>query len=107
MYVRWQTYKRRSAPDDLRVSAVLVESKRINGRPVQRHIAFLGSFYVRHRNDPRLRWRRFWRGEVFNSTIAALASKVDGPPTVRERARLDRQHERMLGELTGSIRAAL
>ncbi len=52
MYVRWQTYRsqalnnwRRARNDEhARLKAVLVESVRTDGKPRQKHIAFLGSF---------------------------------------------------------------
>ena len=51
MFVRWQSRKRRQAqsgttrprPGDIRYSAILVEGICVNGKPTQRHIAYLGS----------------------------------------------------------------
>jgi hypothetical protein len=51
MYVRWQLYRsqarnpshRERNDKRARLKAVLVENVRINGKPVQKHIAFLGS----------------------------------------------------------------
>ena len=48
MFVRWQTRERRNRAfgggkgPDLHWSALLVESQRIDGKPVQRHVAYLG-----------------------------------------------------------------
>lgn len=52
MYVRWQTYRsqalnpwqRKGNDKRARLKAILVESVRIDGKPRQKHIAFLGSF---------------------------------------------------------------
>ena len=49
MYVRWQSRKRRSPEfgrgrSDVHWAAILVESKRIKGKPTQQHIAFLIGF---------------------------------------------------------------
>jgi hypothetical protein len=57
MFVRWQSRKRTYAkfwsPDlrsvdkwhwDMHWSAVLVESKRVHGKPIQRHVAYLVGF---------------------------------------------------------------
>jgi hypothetical protein len=51
MYVRWQLYKskarakweRERNDKRARLKAILVKNVRINGKPVQKHIAFLGS----------------------------------------------------------------
>jgi hypothetical protein len=51
MFVRWQLYRsqalfewhRKHNDKRARLKAVLVESERVEGRPRQRHVAFLGS----------------------------------------------------------------
>lgn len=50
MFVRWQS-RRRNRPefgswnaDDVHWAAIIVESVRIDGRPVQRHVAYLAGF---------------------------------------------------------------
>ena len=48
MFVRWQTRERRNRAfgggkgPDMHWSAILVEGQRIDGKPVQRHVAYLG-----------------------------------------------------------------
>jgi hypothetical protein len=47
MYVRWQIRKKRATrwePHALHRAAILVENTRVNGRPTQRHIAYLVGF---------------------------------------------------------------
>jgi hypothetical protein len=69
MYVRWQ---RRPHKD---TTAVLVESIRVNGKPRQRHIAYLGSFgrwlLEPHNVDRRAQW---WRNVT--SKLDALGKRV-------------------------------
>ena len=58
MFVRWQTYRSKARSPQLRIindkdprlKAILVESLRINGKPRQRHIAFLSSISLDRRN---------------------------------------------------------
>jgi hypothetical protein len=60
MYVRWKrSIVRRSA--DRRLSAVLVESRRIDGKPRQRVVRYLGSTWERQLGNP-LERLGFWRG---------------------------------------------
>jgi hypothetical protein len=48
MYLRWQTRKRQSRAfgrktgPDVHWAAIIVESKRVGGKPTQRHVAYLG-----------------------------------------------------------------
>jgi hypothetical protein len=51
MYVRWQSRKRRQSRygdwrhhPDIHWSAILVENTRVDGKPIQRHIAYLAGF---------------------------------------------------------------
>ena len=80
MFVRWQTYRsqaRRWNTERALLKAILVESIRVEGKPRQKHIAFLGSMSV-DRSD----MRRFWH-EV-TARFDQLGNRV-GPD---ERARL-------------------
>ena len=88
MYIRWQTRKVKRFPDDVVWTPVLVQSKRVNGKPVQQHVAYLGSF--RNPTD-RYRWCRWWdkliaRLDVLNITPkdrkkveAAIAQRIPRP----------------------------
>lgn len=63
MFVRWQLYRsqarnrwqREHNDKRARLKAILVESIRVNGKPVQKHIAFLGSTSIDGGDRP-----RFW-----------------------------------------------
>ena len=54
MFVRWQQYRSQALNPHLRkhndehacLKAILVESVRVNGKPRQRHVAFLGSLEI-------------------------------------------------------------
>jgi hypothetical protein len=104
MYVRWQSRKRRSKPWEgkqrwvLHWRAILVESKRIDGRPRQIHVAYLVGFIRHHlkRGPGRVRlWERIERrldklGKRISDDdrkriVAALAKKAGKPPTKAER----------------------
>jgi hypothetical protein len=111
MFVRWQTYKpqdsmvpRRRYGESPRLSAILLESVRVDGKPRHRHIAFLGSldlFPADHHdaehNPSRAIgfWRRVMRrlDKLHNritsaereSIVAAIAKKIGHqPPTEAE-----------------------
>jgi len=103
MYVRWQLRKRNQG---VHWRAILVESVRINGKPTQRHIAYLLEFPEsvlaldakrRHRchshhDQQRLLWYRFAkRLDNLGTRIsleerchieALLSKKIGSPPTV-------------------------
>lgn len=67
MFVRWQQYRSQALDDwqrkrndrRARLKAILVESVRINGRPTQKHVAFLGSVIVDDVDDG-VGLTRFW-----------------------------------------------
>jgi hypothetical protein len=59
MFIRWHI----TDPVDpryKRMRALLIESVRVDGKPRQRHLAFLGSVTYQDRNDVEERWQ-FWR----------------------------------------------
>jgi hypothetical protein len=109
---------------------ILVESVRVNGKPRQKHVAFLGSIEL---DDPRATigdsdharfWRdmiakgkaRFWRDVISRlkrlgnrvgpedrkRIAAAIAAKVGEPPTEAELQQLEREREQFLAWLSGS-----
>lgn len=101
MYVRWQrrTCKQRSRLDNQAIpvfmSAILVASHRVDGKPRQRHIAYLGGIQDVHLSDADARCR-FWRDaqkrldglDLANAhrlrAEDALARVVARPPGVAE-----------------------
>jgi hypothetical protein len=115
MYVRWQSRKRRRAAfgkrkerGDVHWRAILVENERINGKPTQRHIAYLGGITESAiATPPQCRW--FWEGVMKKLNelslprayqrriIAAVAKKVGAPPTAAQCRRHDRELLRKYG----------
>jgi hypothetical protein len=106
MFIRWQSYRskaqkpwdRERKDRSSRIKAILVESVRIDGKPRQRHIAFLGSIGkdVTHRKEFRpcfwadVRYRLDQLGKQVTADDrakieAALAKRVP-PLTAREQA---------------------
>ena len=86
MFVRWQKYKSRvSRKKHGQPRLLLVEAIRIDGKPRQRHLAYLGSVQADRRDLP-----RFWYNvigkldrcrlspEERNRITAAIAKKVGG-----------------------------
>ncbi len=63
MYVRWQSRgrvrRRKSSP---LLTAVLVESRRVNGSPRQRVVAYLGGIREAYVDERERAHRAFWRG---------------------------------------------
>ena len=84
MFVRWQLYRSQAFDSDqrkrndkqARLKAVLVESVRIDGKPRQKHIAFLGSTRIDGGDR-----RRFWY-EVTTS-LDRLGNRVLPPDRKR------------------------
>jgi hypothetical protein len=125
MFVRWQTYHSQALypwhaeRNDKRArrKAILVESVRVNGKPRQRHIAFLGSIASDESIDGVL-GKRFWRDvlstlkrlgnrvgpEDYERIIASIAAKVGGvPPTEAELEQFGRKVDRDLESLGASL----
>ena len=86
MFVRWQKYKSRvSRNKHGQPRLLLVEAVRIDGKPRQRHLTYLGSVQADRRD-----LRRFWYNvirkldrcqlspEERNRITAAIAKKVGG-----------------------------
>ena len=86
--------------------AVLVESTRIDGKPRQRHIAYLAGFTESAARIPaqrRLIWERIEKhlerlgkripAKDREAIMAALIEKIGKPPTKAQRAKLDRQQK--------------
>jgi hypothetical protein len=134
MYVRWQTYRskalnlrlRECNDRRMRLRAVLVDSVRVDGKPRQKHVAYLGSIQL---DDPGMItgdsdharfWRRmsavgkarFWlnvtrRLEYLGNRIdprghdrilAFIAEKV-APPTAAELEQFERERDALLAQL--------
>ena len=114
MFIRWQSrhrkhaeFSRYSHESDTHWRAVLVESARIDGKPRQRHIAYLAGFTESATKIPaqqRFIWERIEKrlkpfgkripAKDRKAIIAALIKKLCKPPTKAQRAKLDQQHAR-------------
>jgi hypothetical protein len=88
MFIRWQ--KRNLTPgqghrDDNLISwrAVLVESERVDGKPVPRHIGYIGSIGDAEIVDPEKR-QRFW-DDALASIDKLIPPRKFGPDGLRER----------------------
>ena len=124
MYVRWQSRKRRSEfgshsrdRTDTRWSAVLVENVRIDGKPTQRHIAYLAGFTESALAIPaqqRFLWEHIEERlaglsnrispEDHKAIMEALIKKIGRPPTKAQRAKLDRSsREELLNGLAPAL----
>jgi hypothetical protein len=128
MFVRWQLYRSQAKPprwpfrarDDHggRLRAVLVESVRVDGRPRQKHVAFLGSIVSDKLIDDRA-GKRFWRDvtakldrlgnrvspEECERILAAIAAKVGGRPTEAELEQFELEREAFLQSMRASFAA--
>jgi len=118
MFVRWQRYRsqackpwhRERNDEHARLKAILVESVRVNGKPRQRHIAFLGSVSIAYSIDgPGM--RRFWYDvtlrlnrlgarvgpEDYQQITASIAKKVGGRPMTEAELEQFERGEQLLG----------
>ena len=115
MFVRWQEYKSRAKSRRLRVfrkkhgqhrlRAMLVETVRIDGKPHQRYLAYLGSVQADRRDRPRfwydvtrkLDQRRLSREER-NRIKSAIAKKIGGKvPTKAALKKFERRRAKLMG----------
>jgi hypothetical protein len=115
MFVRWQEYTSRAKSRRLRafrkkhgphrLRAILVETVRIDGKPHQRYLAYLGSVQADRRDRP-----RFWYGvtrkldqcrlsrEQRNRITSAIAKKIGGKvPTKAELKKFERRRAELMG----------
>jgi hypothetical protein len=89
--------------------AILVEAVRVKGMPTQKHIAYLGGITESAIAIPAQRMF-FWDRVLEcldqlsiskperNRIVAAVAKKVEGPPSKAERNRINRARLKLLGE---------
>jgi hypothetical protein len=122
MFVRWQRYRSQALipwrTERTRLKAILVESVRVDGKPRQKHIAFLGSIA----SDDAIGGtvgKRFWRDvisklkrlgnrvapEDYERIVAAIAAKVGGRPTEAELEQFERECEQLVQSLQTFPRA--
>jgi hypothetical protein len=77
MFLRWQhrarLYEGLFGHTGVRWNAILAESVRVDGRPRQRHVAFLGSFLDRSDFGPR---SRVWFWDNVNARLDRLGSRL-------------------------------
>jgi hypothetical protein len=114
MFVRWQEYKSRAQSRRLRafrkkhgqrLRAILVETVRIDGKPLQRYLAYLGSVQADRRDRPRF-WYNVTRKldqcrlsrEERKQITSAIAKKVGGKvPTKAELKKFKRRRAELMG----------
>ena len=100
-----------TSEQDIHWRAILVENVRLDGKPTQRHIAYLAGFTdsaVAIPAQQRYLWDRIHQRldrlsdrvsrEDRHRIEAMLIKKIGKPPTKAQRAKLDRQRERVLGQ---------
>ena len=90
MFIRWQEYrsialKYRGEPPIKRVKAILVEAVRIDGKPPQRHIAFISSYEPEGLRDR----FRFWR--VARQCLDRLGNRITPEDRIKIEAELARR----------------
>jgi ClpX C4-type zinc finger len=117
MFVRWQSGKSR-AGNEVHLRAILVEAVRVGGRPVQRHIAYLGGITESKASDTQVRCR-FWTAvlERLNRLsnrvsenerqriIATIGRRVD-VLTQEQCDEIEHETKRRLDEWAGKINLA-
>ena len=124
MFVRWQSRVRAKRNDwalrevgDITWNAILVESVRVNGKPQQKHVAYLCSFSTRQAKIPAQRvytWEAMlYRLDRLSNRITpkdrkkietAIASKLGPRPTKRERAAVHRNAARIMAAFKAKSR---
>jgi hypothetical protein len=95
MFVRWQLYRsqaltrhhRKRNDERARLKAVLVESVRVDGKPRQKHIAFLGSTSIDGGDR-----RRFWY------EVTTSLDRLDNRVSPQDRKRIVAAITKRLGE---------
>ena len=118
MYVRWQCRRRvRRRKSSPLLTAVLVESRRVDGRPRQRTVAYLGGIREAYVDEREKEHRAFWRGvderldalgldpEVRARVEASVESRVRRV-TPKNQAEFDAAQAR-LGRETAAVIAGL
>jgi hypothetical protein len=88
MFVRWQKLPNRSERDvfgrastaNARLTAILVKSMRVNGKPRQQHIAVLGRITERQRESV---FGRFWFWRKIKKSLDLLQHEAIISPTDR------------------------
>jgi hypothetical protein len=86
MFVRWQQYRSQALSSLLRerndqrarLKAILVEAYRVDGKPKQRHIAFLGSISIDKGDAPR-----------FQHTVTACLDRLSNRVSPDDRQRIE------------------
>jgi hypothetical protein len=119
MFIRWQSRVRAERNDwalrevgDVTWNAILVESVRVNGKPRQNHVAYLGSFSTRQAKIPAQRvytWEHILdRLDRLSNRItpkdrkkieAVIASKLGPRPTKQDRTAVHRAATRLLADI--------
>jgi hypothetical protein len=125
MFIRWQSRTRTERNNwairyvgDTTWNAILVESVRIDGKPRQRHVAYLGSISTPTQTKSRAQRVYTWehmleRLDGLGNRIpakdrkkieAAIAAKLGPRPTKRERAAVHRNAAQLLKTTKAKLR---
>jgi hypothetical protein len=126
MFVRWQRYESQALNSwwaerndrRARLKAILVESVRVDGKPRQKHVAFLGSIASDDSIDGTA-GKRFWRDvtqklerlgnrvspEERERILAAIAAKIGGRPTEAELEQFEARVEAFMQSVRTSLAA--
>jgi hypothetical protein len=109
MYVRWQWWgdRRRKSiryyrHEKASAYAILVESVRVKGKPTQRHVAYLGSFHSRQRDN--IHYRAWWWHDI-TAKLDRLANRIPSGQRPRIEAALAEKVKPVTAEEVAEVTA--
>ena len=124
MFIRWIERPSKDGHDFTAMSAILAESKRVNGKPRQRHIAYLGGITddaIEHLGSRYDFWNQVTAAfDKLDNQVTpsdrqrfetAIAARVPRPTAdeharvIRERAQHEREREEGMGDLMRRVLA--
>ena len=101
MYVKWQRRSRKRGGDYPLLTAVLVESRRVDGKPRQNHVAYLASIRERSIGEPGRAHDGFWASVEAN--LDAL--ELDNETRMKIEASIAERVPRMTAETRAAFEA--
>ena len=101
MYVRWQSRARKRRGGSPLLTAVLVECRRIDGRPRQRTVAYLGSIREGGIESTLARLVKFWLG------VTERLDQLGDAITPEERERIEAALAKRVRRVTNAEQAEL